>query len=101
MKFPNYELNVDELIDLAKQFKVKQLYLFGSVLREDFNSQSDIDIMVVLDYDTEYSYFDLYDLKEKFQILLQRKVDLIEKDGLVNPFRRYEIISTAKLIYAA
>lgn len=101
MKLPKYELNEKELIELAKQFKVKQLYLFGSVLREDFNAQSDIDIMVVFDSDTEFSYFDLYDFKEKLQQLFNRRIDLIEKDGLVNPFRRSEILSTARLIYAA
>lgn len=101
MKLPKYELNEKELIELAKQFKVKQLYLFGSVLREDFNAQSDIDIMVVFDSDTEFSYFDLYDFKEKLQQLFNRKIDLIEKDGLVNPIRRSEILSTARLIYAA
>jgi hypothetical protein len=101
MKFPKYELEEKELIELAKQFKVKQLYLFGSVLREDFNAQSDIDIMVVFDSDTEFSYFDLYDFKEKLQQLFNRRIDLIEKDGLINPFRRSEILSTARLIYAA
>lgn len=101
MKLPKYELKEKELIELAKQFKVKQLYLFGSVLREDFNAQSDIDIMVVFDSDTEFSYFDLYDFKEKLQQLFNRRIDLIEKDGLINPFRRSEILSTARLIYAA
>lgn len=101
MKFPKYEFDEKTLIELLKEYKVKQLYLFGSVLREDFNAQSDIDIMVVFDSDTEFSYFDLYDFKEKLQQLFNRRIDLIEKDGLINPFRRSEILSTANLIYAA
>lgn len=101
MKFPRYELDEKALIDIAKKYKVKQLYLFGSVLREDFTDQSDIDIMVVFETGTEYSYFDLYDFKDNLQQLFNRKIDLIEKDSLINPFRRSEILSTARLIYAA
>jgi len=101
MKLPRYELDDKALIELARAYKVKQLYLFGSVLREDFTDESDIDIMVVFETGTAYSYFDLFDFKERLQQLFNRRIDLIEKDGLLNPFRRSEILSTARLIYAA
>jgi len=101
MQLPKTSIDENNLLDAVKNFKIKELYLFGSVLREDFSESSDIDILVVFQENSNYSLFDFYDLKEKLELCLNRKVDLVEKDGIVNPYRRKEILSTARRIYAA
>jgi len=86
---------------LAKKWKIKELAVFGSALRDDFSSRSDMDLLVVFEDDAHFSLFDLVDLKDELEQLLGRPVDLVEKAGLTNPYRRAEILQTAKTIYAA
>lgn len=101
MQFPKYSFDENQLIEIAKSFFVKELYIFGSILRDDFNSSSDIDLLIELPEDHQYSYFDILELKEKFEHLLQRNVDIVEKRSLRNPYRRNNILNTARKIYAA
>lgn len=101
MQFPKISIDDNNLFRIIKDFKIKELYFFGSVLREDFSPNSDIDVLVVFQDDSNYSLFEFMDLREKLESYLNRKVDLVEKDGITNPYRRKEILSTAKRIYAA
>lgn len=101
MIFPKFKYNEAELINLAKVFKIKELYIFGSALREDFSETSDLDLLVVFNKDSGYSLFDIIDIKEKFQEFFGRQVDLVEKDGLRNPYRKKAILDSALKIYAA
>ncbi len=89
-----------KIAETAQDFGLKELFLFGSVLREDFNDNSDIDIMVAFKEGLHISYFDLCALSERLEGIFNRKVDLIEKNALVNPYRRQEILNTARRIYA-
>ena len=86
---------------LARRWKIKELAIFGSALRDDFSSRSDVDLLVEFENDAHLSLFDLVDLKDELEQLWGRPVDLVEKAGLVNPHRRAEILQTAKTIYAA
>ena len=101
MKFPNIELDEKILIELSHKYNIIELSLFGSVLRDDFTLTSDIDILIVFSPDTQYSFFDILHIKEDFQKQLGRPIDLVEKEGIKNPYRRDEILSTNKVIYAA
>ncbi len=92
---------VKNIEPLARRWKIKELAVFGSALREDFSGQSDIDLLVVLEDDAHVSLFDLVDLQTELERLLGRPVDLVEKASLTNPYRRAEILQTAKTIYAA
>jgi hypothetical protein len=85
---------------LAGKWKIKELAVFGSALRDDFSSGSDVDLLVVFEDDAHFSLFDLVDLQAELEQLLGRPVDLVEKAGLTNPYRRAEILKTAKTIYA-
>ena len=101
MKFPMIEINDDVIISLARKYHIKELSFFGSVLREDFKENSDIDILIEFEDKTDYSLFDLFKLKEEFKIALGKEVDLIEKEGLRNPYRRKNILKNSRVIYAA
>ncbi len=100
MKLPKIDIDETKLRNLAREFAIKELYLFGSVLRPDFNEQSDIDIMVSFRDNVHYSYFDFFEIRERFKNIFQRDVDLIEKESLKNPYRKKAILSTARKIYA-
>jgi predicted nucleotidyltransferase len=85
----------------CERWGVTEFSLFGSVLRDDFRPKSDIDVLLVIKPDAPIVLFELIDMKIELQEMFKRPVDLVEKDGLRNPYRRKEILRTAKVIYAA
>jgi len=101
MKLPKLEINENKVKEIASSYKILELYIFGSALRQDFNDKSDIDLLIKLSKDSGYSIFELIEIKEKFEKLFNRKIDLVELEGLRNPYRKEEILKTAKMIYAA
>ena len=101
MKLPKLEINENKVKEIASSYKILELYIFGSALRQDFNDKSDIDLLIKLSKNSGYSIFELIEIKEKFEKLFNRKIDLVELEGLRNPYRKEEILKTAKMIYAA
>ena len=101
MKFPKMEIEDDIIIRLSRKYRIKKLSFFGSILREDFGEISDIDVLVEFEDDNEYSLFDLLRIREEFEKVLGRKVDLIEKESLRNPYRRENILKNSRVVYAA
>ncbi|MCZ7627380.1 MAG: DNA polymerase subunit beta [Candidatus Methylomirabilota bacterium] len=89
----------DKIAEFCRRWKITELSLFGSVLRDDFRPDSDVDVLVTFAEDAQWSLFDLVDIQEELGQILGRKVDLTEKRGLRNPFRRYEILRTKEVVY--
>ena len=94
------EENINELVDLCKLHKFRELYIFGSVLTDKFNDNSDIDLIVQFDHIDILEYFDNYmDFKEKLEILLGRPVELLENQAIHNPIFRKVVDRNKKLVY--
>ena len=94
------ELNRSKLAALCDTHKVKELYLFGSVLTDKFNDTSDIDMLIQFNPVDLLEYFDNYmDLKEKLEILFQRPIDLVENQAIRNPIFRKVIEREKQLVY--
>lgn len=91
----------DQIADFCRRWKITELAFFGSVLRDDFRPDSDVDVLVTFAPNAQWSLFDLVEIQEALSEMLGRKVDLTEKRGLRNPFRRYEILRTKEVVYAA
>ena len=87
--------------DFCCRWKITELAAFGSVLRGDFVKDSDVDLLVTFTPGAEHSLLDLVQMQEEITEILERPVDLIEEQGLRNPFRRKGILSTKEVIYAA
>ena len=85
----------------CERWGVTEFSLFGSVLRDDFRPKSDVDVMLVIKPDAPIGLSELVDMQLELEKLFKRPVDLVEKDGLRNPYRKKEILRTAKVIYAA
>ena len=99
-------LGVDPaLIDeFCRKWRIRELSLFGSALRDDFRADSDVDFLVVFeDPQRDFGPWagELFDLRAELQSLFQRKVDIIEKRLVKNPFRRSNILTSRQVIYAA
>jgi len=94
------ERNIDKIRDLCSRHKVRQLFVFGSVLSDRFRKDSDIDLVVDFQGVDLYDYADNYfDLKESLEKLFKRDVDLLEEKAIKNPYLRQSIDSSKQLIY--
>ena len=88
---------IQSLCDLHK---VKELYVFGSVLTPSFSIRSDIDVLVQFEPMKLEDYFDNYmDLKEKLSLLLHHEIDLIENQAIKNPIFRRIVDREKQLVY--
>jgi uncharacterized protein len=98
----NINLPIAEIARFCDRWQIIEFALFGSVLREDFRSDSDIDVLYVFAQDANHSLFDLVDIQDELQTIFGRKVDLISRKGIEasrNYLRKREILSTAITIY--
>ena len=93
------EVDRGKVKEFCQRWKIAELSLFGSALREDFTPDSDVDVLVSFEPDIPWSLYDWMDMIEELQEIFQRKVDLVEKSGLRNPFRRNEILARRRVLY--
>lgn len=89
------------LAAFCRKWRILEFSLFGSVLRGDFHSDSDIDVLVSFESDAPWSLLDIVTMKEELKDIFGREVDLVEKKALRNPFRRRSILDSYEVIYAA
>ena len=94
------ESNIDRLRMLCLKHKVEKLFVFGSVLSNRFNADSDIDMIVDFSEVDLRLYADNYfTLKEELEKLFHRKVDLLEAQAIRNPFFQETIDQQKHLVY--
>ena len=91
----------DQIVAFCQKWKITELAVFGSVLRDDFRPESDVDVLVSFTDDAHWSLYDWVDMQEELKGMFGRDVDLVEKKSLHNPFRRHAILTTKQVIYAA
>ena len=91
----------ERIAELCRRHRIRELALFGSVLRDDFGLDSDVDVLADFALDAKVSLFDLVRIQAELALILGRNVDLVDRRGLRNPFRRAEILRTAERVYAA
>ena len=98
----HFDLKPIQLQEICQQWQITELALFGSVLRADFNSQSDIDILVSFAEDAKITFFDLDTIEGQLSKLFNRQVDLITKRSIEeshNWIRKQNILGNSKIIY--
>lgn len=94
------ENNIQKIIALCKKYKVNKLFVFGSILTNRFNKDSDVDLVVSFNKAEVSDYFDNYfDFKYSLEELLGREVDLLEEQTIKNPYLKKNVDSTKVLIY--
>ena len=92
-----------QLVDFCRKNRIKKLAFFGSVLRDDFTPQSDVDVLVEFE-EGKTPGFAFFELQEELKELFNRDVDLHTFKGVEtsrNPFRRKAILDSAQVYYVA
>ena len=95
------EQNISRIIELCRRFGVKKLYVFGSILTDRFNEQSDVDFL--FNFNDSVSYHDYADcffgLHDGLRRLFGRNIDLVDESAIKNKYFREEVEETRQLIY--
>ena len=93
-----------EVTAFCERWQVAELALFGSVLRDDFAPESDIDVLVRLDPKAQRTLLDMVRMQDELSRILGRRVDLVERTAVEasrNYIRREAILRSAETVYAA
>jgi len=94
MRQPQIHIPLKQIEDFCRRWKIKEFALFGSVLREDFRPDSDIDVLVAFEQDGGITFDNRVEMQDELAEIFGRQVDLVEKDAIRNPFRRHDILTT-------
>ncbi len=95
-------LPMADIADFCQRWKIRELAVFGSVLRADFSPESDVDVMVTFEDDSDWSLLDHIRMEQELQDLLQRDVDLVTRRAVENSenwVRRKDILRTATVLF--
>jgi uncharacterized protein len=104
MARPHIEISPERIRDFCQRWEITELSLFGSVLREDFGPDSDVDVLVTFAAGTRWSLMDLVRMEEELQEILSRRVDLVERRAVEqseNYIRRRRILESLEPVYVA
>ena len=101
MSKPKINIPKDKIEAFCRRWKIKEFALFGSVLRDDFRPDSDIDVLVSFEPDGGITFDNRVEMLDELAEIFGREVDLVEKDAIRNPFRRHDILTTKEVVYAA
>ena len=96
-------LDHEKIADFCRRWKITELAFFGSVLREDFGPESDVDVLVSFAPEAHWSLFDKMDMEEELEIIFGREVDLVSRRAIEqsrNWLRREAILSSYEVIHA-
>lgn len=92
---------LEQIREFCRRWSVVEFSLFGSALRHDFNNASDIDILVDFAPGAFWGIDEWISMRDELEAVFSRKVDLVSRNSLRNPFRRSEILRTRKVLHAA
>src|SRR3989304_975292 len=104
MTVNNIIIQEEKLSEICRRYKINELALFGSAIREDFTGNSDIDLLYVFEENSTHSLFDVAGIKEEFEKLFGKQVDFVSRKAIErsrNIYRKKAILENVKVIYAA
>ena len=100
---PHFEIPGEKIAEFCKKWKIREFSLFGSVLRDDFSPDSDVDVLVTFSEDAKHTLFDLVHMESELKQILGREVDIVSRRGIEssrNYLRRNAILNSAEAVYA-
>jgi uncharacterized protein len=97
------EITEGAIAEFCRRHGVRELYLFGSILSDEFDDQSDVDVMIEMqDADAPGSFEESFGMEDELEKIFRRKVDLVSKRVVAssaNQHRKRSILESARLVY--
>lgn len=100
----NIAIPEEPLREYCHRWQIVELALFGSVLRDDFQPDSDVDVLVRFHPEARHTLFDMVRMQRELEQVLGRNVDLVSRRGIENSrnyLRKKAILESAQVVYAA
>ena len=104
MKLDPVEVSPTALEAFCRRWKIREVALFGSALRDDFGPDSDVDLLVSFEKDAGWTLLDFVDMEDELATIFGRKVDLVEREAVEesrNYLRRQSILGSVRALYVA
>jgi len=102
LEIADYPLSLKQIEAFCRKHGIVEFSLFGSILRDDFGPDSDVDVLVALEPGREMTIEAYLDMRDELSTMFGgRPIDLVQKPLLTNPYRRHEILRTRQVLYAA
>ena len=98
---PRIAIPDDRVAEFCRRWKVIELALFGSVLRDDFDDRSDVDVLLTFMPGSFHGIDDYIAMRDELEAMFGRKVDLINRQSLRNPFLKHHVLTSRRVIHAA
>ena len=99
MKKNGLILAYEDIVLICKKYKIKELSIFGSSIRDDFHKDSDVDILISYINIRKNTLDDFIGIENDFDQLLKRKSHIVEIEALKNPIRREDILAEREVVY--
>ncbi|MBW6471897.1 MAG: nucleotidyltransferase domain-containing protein [Anaerolineaceae bacterium] len=102
MVLRNIDYSQKELQEFCQRWRITRLEIFGSAIRDDFNEESDIDLLVEYHPDFHRTLVDMEEMQKEIEEIFQRPVDLITRktiESSQNPYKRQNILDSAVILY--
>jgi predicted nucleotidyltransferase len=93
--------NRDSIAHFCDRWGIARLSLFGSILRDDFRQDSDVDVLISFTSGADWDYWNWPEMLDELEQIFGRPVDLVVEEALKNPFRRHRILSEREIVHAA
>jgi len=97
----NIDVPRERIEEFCRKWHITEFALFGSVLRDDFRADSDVDVLVTFAPDFHPGFRGWLAMEDELQRMFARPIDLVEKSTLTNPFRRHHVMNNHQVLYAA
>lgn len=100
----NIDIPKKQIAEFCRRWNIAEFALFGSVLRDDFDLDSDLDILVTFEPEADWSLLDHLKMERELSDILGQKIELLSKRAVEqshNVIRRREILDTAEVIYVS
>ena len=98
---PHIQIDRERIVAFCRKWKIAEFALFGSVLRDDFRPDSDVDVLVTFAPGGGITFDNRVEMLDELSAIFGRPIDLVEKNAIRNPFRRHTILTTKEVVYAA
>jgi len=98
------DLPREKIAEFCEKWQIRKFAFFGSVLRDDFRPDSDIDVLMTFEESARHTLFDLVHIQDELKQIFGRDVDVVSRRGIEasrNHIRRDAILNSAEVIYAA
>ena len=97
-------LPIDQVAEFCRRWRIQELWLFGSYVRDDFRPDSDLDFLYTFANGVSWTLFDLDTMGHELEVVVGRPVDLVDREMIErseNWIRRREVLGIAEVIYFA